>query len=203
MIVNIFPTPVYEEHLELDNTALIQSLNSVPQVRYNIDNSSTTTARSILEFEEFSELKKQIVSHSKKFIFDELGFCPLELYVTSSWYNIHHKDDFSQPHQHPNSFYSGVYYLEIPEGDSGTFYFMKFYNTVCSESFAPDIMFPSPTTSQKVNFHTPPGTLLIFPSHVWHGVTPNNTNGRRVTIAFNLYARGLVSGLNTKYLELR
>lgn len=203
MITNIFPTPVYEEHLEIDNSSLIDSLNAVPQVRYNSDTSSTTTTRSILEFEEFSELKNQILAHSKKFIFDKLGFSPLELYVTSSWYNIHHNGDYSQPHTHPNSFYSGVYYLEIPKDDSGTFYFMRYHNTVCSESLAPDIMVPSPITSQQVNFYTPQGTLLIFPSHVWHGVTPNNTNERRATIAFNLHVRGLVSGLNTKYLDLK
>ena len=29
MITNIFPTPVYEEHLEIDNSSLIDSLNAV------------------------------------------------------------------------------------------------------------------------------------------------------------------------------
>ena len=205
MIYNLFPTPVSQTTLDFDNKKILGIVDNLPHIRYNSDNSTTAAiSHELLNFEELKDLKTSILSEAKKFIFDDIGFCPgIDLYIASSWFNIHHRGDFSREHTHPNSFYSGVYYVDLPEGDSGDFYFMKMHDTACTATISPDVMYPNNYNSLRVVMDTKPGTLLMFPSHVWHGVTNNNTDHRRVTIAFNIFVRGLVSGLSTKYLELR
>ena len=45
------------------------------------------------------------------------------------------------------------------------------------------------------------GDLVIFPSHVEHMVTHNETNTERYSLAFNLFARGHV-GAGTSQIKL-
>jgi hypothetical protein len=98
----------------------------------------------------------------------------VELELGYYWININGKGSYNEKHNHmgtsPNSkkqsILSGVFYLNIPNGDSG--------NIIFSEK-----------NGNEISIKPDNGDLLLFPPEMIHRVEPNNTNEERISIAFN------------------
>jgi uncharacterized protein (TIGR02466 family) len=82
-------------------------------------------------------------------------------------------------HIHPMGWLSSAFYVETPEAPS-------------DDPHAGWIKFGEPgrPTTPKLpaeHFVKPePGTLVLFPSHMWHGTVPFTSDERRITIAFDI-----------------
>jgi len=114
----------------------------------------------------------------------KLGFEEMEPLLKSAWININGPNNYNECHDHPDSFYSAVYYVSAKanQGD------IMFYHPV---PFITNY-FISNKMSKLSNFNSSlwvakptTGTLLIFPSYLSHCVTINNTTEDRISIAFN------------------
>jgi len=85
-------------------------------------------------------------------------------------------------HCHPNSFLSGVYYVNTND-DSGDIFFQD-PRHVASMWSCP-VTEHTPWTIRQVTYHPVAGGMLIFPSWLYHGVEPNLSDAPRVSLSFN------------------
>ena len=104
--------------------------------------------------------------------------------LLSAWCNVNRNRNFNRPHVHPNSHWSGVYYVDIgkPDPDITPNGYIEFVDprNVAAAAEVPGFTFGDPC------FFVPePGMMLIFPSWLYHWVMPFYGAGERISIAFN------------------
>lgn len=96
------------------------------------------------------------------------------------WINVNPPNSYNETHRHPMSCFSTVLYCKVPQ-NSGKIRFVRPDDMEC---FVPvktsnDYNYGSHVIEPKVN------TLLLFPSHLNHSVSLNQSNDTRISIAFN------------------
>ena len=133
----------------------------------------------------FSTLNKEIESYfSDSSIFKE----NFKISYTGLWLNINKNGDYNSAHCHPNCDMSGVLWIQVPEGDVGNIYFTSPHEFI---EYTSHRIYNSRVTD-KFN-HAPgwggtpsAGTILLFPSHLYHEVFSNQTRKDRISASFNL-----------------
>jgi uncharacterized protein (TIGR02466 family) len=81
---------------------------------------------------------------------------------------------YNVTHNHPGSWFSGVYYLSVPQ-DSGS---IEFYHPSEAASFSG---YGRPTETFTVH----PGRLILFPPWLKHSVQQNRSQHDRLCVSFN------------------
>lgn len=106
---------------------------------------------------------------------------PLALHA-DGWINVNPPGAYNDPHSHVGSFWSGCYYVAMPDDpdeSSGAIEFIDAGTRLASN------LIKAPLTADKVRVQPKVGSVLLFPSTIKHWVHPNRGNADRVTIAFN------------------
>jgi uncharacterized protein (TIGR02466 family) len=113
------------------------------------------------------------------------------LVIGSMWSIVNRPGSWNRAHIHPGSNWSGVYYVQAPEG-SGDIEFTdpRTANVFHDLRYSPNRQRPKSCWS-KVTFKPEAGKLLIFPSWLYHSVAPNLSTAEgdaseRIIISFNL-----------------
>jgi uncharacterized protein (TIGR02466 family) len=113
------------------------------------------------------------------------------LKVTTMWSIINPPGNGNRAHVHPNSLWSGVYYVQAPEGagqieftDPRTIIIMNQPKYMAKKKRPRDCW-------TKVNYKPIPGRMIIFPAWLYHGVDTNvsKETGRaadRIILSFNI-----------------
>ena len=103
------------------------------------------------------------------------------------WLNINKGGDYNSMHLHPNSDLAGVFWIQVPtEGDSGRIKFTS------PHEFTEHKIFKMYNDKGAVEndcgyaFKPVPGTILIFPAHLYHEVEMNQTRNDRISASFNI-----------------
>ena len=197
-LYGIFPTPIYISKL---NKFTKKQLNYVDKLSLNINkNMGNVSSKNsyVLNDKPFNNIKKQLLNHITKY-FDEVISTSDKIvpYITQSWLNYTKENEYHHSHAHPNSFVSGVLYINAnKENDKIVFEKNKYqgidltkkdFNLYNSDSW----FFP---------VHT--GDLIMFPSDTQHKVEYKRGNNIRTSIAFNIYIKGIVGNL-IKLTELK
>jgi uncharacterized protein (TIGR02466 family) len=122
----------------------------------------------------------------------------LSLYVTQSWFNFADKGEFHHIHYHPNSFLSGVFYVDTdPDTDRITFY------NPLPKHFRVNSQHYTPFNSRDWWIPVKPGMLVIFPSFLDHNVPCVKHASTRISLAFNSFFKGPLGEPNMlDYLDL-
>ncbi|MGL5010281.1 MAG: TIGR02466 family protein [Paracoccaceae bacterium] len=114
-----------------------------------------------------------------------------QLRIGTMWAIINPPGSANRAHVHPNSSWSGVYYVQAPTNAGD----IDFTDPRTQHVMAPMRYVPKKKRPQhcwtKVNFTPVAGKILIFPSWLYHSVAPNLSTARgkdseRVVISFNL-----------------
>lgn len=107
------------------------------------------------------------------------------------WAIINPPGSSNRAHIHPSALWSGVYYVQTPKG-CGDIEFVdpRTEQLMNPARFQPNRKRPKNCWS-KVNFTPKAGKLLIFPSWLYHSVSPNLSTlkgnaGERIIVSFNL-----------------
>lgn len=130
-----------------------------------------------------SKLTKLITDYLNIYSRDILGVTDNDLSITQSWVNFNPKNTGHHMHNHYNSVLSGTFYLSVPDGVTGDMVIednrprgtiqhrgqLNFFNTAQ--------IFVTPKQYD----------LVIFPSYMYHWVTPNDGNEIRKSLAFNSF----------------
>ncbi len=130
-------------------------------------------------------LNKEIMIYEK----EVLGFKSNSLYITNSWFSKIEKGGYHPIHNHPNSFISGVCYLNVPSKSE------KIYFHHRSALFNKFDFYLKEKVSNQFNednfqFEVKTGDLLFFPSWINHSVGVNMENNQRLVLAFNCFIKG-------------
>ena len=110
----------------------------------------------------------------------------------ASWPNINRFGDYHSPHNHPWSYLSGTYYVQVPDADVDRDSSVDL-NPACISYYDPrsgtnPYTFPPGLRSSPIHTVRPvPGALLMWPSSVYHFVHPNLSTQKRYSISFNVH----------------
>lgn len=108
--------------------------------------------------------------------------------VGNLWYNVNPTGASNDRHTHPGCDLAGVFYVKIPEGESGDLelenpqHFANFHMLNTMEHGLKD------TTKCSHSLWFPPeeGITVIFPSNILHRVLTNKTKEDRISISWNM-----------------
>jgi len=125
-------------------------------------------------------------------ISDELGYAKDQvLKVTSMWSIINPPGNGNRAHCHPNSLWSGCYYIQAPKG-AGSIEFIDPRSVIIMNQPKYESKNKRPRAVwTNVRYKPIPGRMVLFPAWLYHGVDPNMSEaegraGDRVIIAFNI-----------------
>ena len=108
------------------------------------------------------------------------------------WFHVTRRGGFFGVHNHPNASWSGVYCVdpgtaEPGDKNSGLLGFINPTIMSAMHLYAGTANMQLPHGYQIAKVFLESGHLVIFPSWVLHDVKPFETDGERITIAFNCW----------------
>ncbi len=117
-----------------------------------------------------------------------------QLEITTMWSISNPPLASNRTHIHPGALWSGVYYVQAPEG-AGSLELNdpRTVNLMSYASFLPNTKRKTECWT-KVKIKPQAGKILFFPAWLYHGIDPNlakgeGRNAERVVIAFNINQR--------------
>jgi uncharacterized protein (TIGR02466 family) len=184
----LFPTPVMFTELSRDFTK--EELELVEKCSHSTNKNTGNTSSNnnyILNEPVMESLKKFVEEQTNVYI--KKVYKPkyhAEAYVTQSWLNWTKPGEYHHKHEHPNSFVSGVLYINTDETkDKITFHKANNYQQLQLASDTWDIY-----NSASWWFNVKPKGIVIFPSSLTHHVEDVTANEVRVSLAFNTFIKG-------------
>jgi len=205
---NLFPTPVFEFDLSnrIDFSEIKKHVESYHE-DYKTDWNKYTTHDLITTPDDLHMDKRfsglmSLLDHYSRMVINKLNIKSDSYYFLGMWANTHRRCATHHSHQHPNSFLSGVVYVDVPE-KSGGLYFEDPRDAKALINYdygdQPFSMFQS----RAWEFEPKVGKLIVFPSWLRHGTHPSDLadDEHRMSISFNIYPRYKCSR-NTMKIEL-
>jgi len=106
----------------------------------------------------------------------------VSLELATCWAMVNGKGASGTVHCHPNSYLSGVYYVNTTQ-ETGNIFFQD-PRPAANMVVCPVTEF-TPWTVRQISYQPASGGMLIFPSWLYHGVEPNLSETPRVSLSFN------------------
>ncbi|MFM9052275.1 MAG: putative 2OG-Fe(II) oxygenase [Bacteroidota bacterium] len=187
-IRNMFPVPLATFTLGRDFTEVerltFDDLLSTT-ARMNGGNSVTSDTY-VFEREELSDLAAFCTESVRSVMRYAYGASnDVLVRITQSWLTHTQIGGYHHMHHHPNSLLSGVLYIKTSKGDGINF--IKVANG--DASFRYRLLEQTVFNCDSERAEATEGTLLVFPSSVWHTVYRSNTDGR-ISLSFNTFMNG-------------
>ena len=188
-----FPTPIYikdlpnadelNRYLEQRIIQWSQADKGVQKTNVNGWHSTTNMNKKA----EYDALTKELFTMQEEIFKKE--FLELRPILGNMWANINYPGGYNRPHLHPNSLFSGVYWVKTPV-KSGNF--MAYDPRPGSHTTMPNRkegQLP-PQLWREVHYLPKAGTIIMFPSWLWHEVRTNESNDMRISVSFNFLQQG-------------
>ena len=185
-----FPTSVYGKDIQLDNNKLAQDI-------INWSNQDPGVKKT-----NYKGWHSQTDMHTKpeyKPLVDELFIFMIDIFkeewldrepiLGNMWANKNQPGGYNRHHIHPNSLFSGVYYIKTPPNCG---------KLICNDP-RPGIQTTMPVRVKgeppkhlwrEVHLTPITGRIVIFPAWLWHCVEPNESNDIRISVSFNFIQKG-------------
>ena len=104
------------------------------------------------------------------------------------WANINGPGNYNRPHLHPNSLFSGVYWVKTPKNSGNLMLYDPRPGIQMTMPNRKDGKLP-PEYWREVHYEPKAGRSIMFPSWLWHEVKPNKSNDTRISVSFNFLQR--------------
>ena len=188
-----FPTPIYildikdknlNAQLEKDVISWMNQDKGIK--RTNIKGWHSTT--NMHERPEFKRLVNALYEAQKKIYIEE--HLESEPVLGNMWANVNPPGGMNRAHQHPNSLWSGVYYIKA-EKNSGQ---LKIDDPRAAASMVRPKQKSGELSSRlwrETHYEPVAGRCIMFPSWVMHCVDPNESNDIRISVSFNFLQKGM------------
>ena len=186
-----FPTIIYAKDVQLDNRLFEREVIEWSKKDKGIRRTNMIGWHSTTEMHQIPVFKPLV---------DELFKMQMEIYkeelltrepiIGNMWANINPPGGYNRPHIHPNSHFSGVYYIKAPQ-NSGEIVFndpRSAAHMVMPERVK--AIKPPSHLWREVRVNPLEGRMLMFPSWLWHCVEPNESNDIRISVSFNFIQKG-------------
>ena len=148
----------------------------------------TPTDDDLHKRKEFFDLYKLIDDEARKFFNLELGLDNEDVYMSCMWANVQIDGCRHHVHCHPNAFYSGVIYLEIPDGPDVEPGFLFFVDPRPAKLMqVGNFKKHNWLSDRSYGFKPQLGAMLLFPSWLNHGtdIASMGAGKRRISVSFN------------------
>lgn len=195
-IISLFPTGV--GNFELGRNLTKSELSFIKSLeRRNNSGNFTSVDNYVFNNKQLKSLHKFCLQSATTY-FQELWKPKKELtlYITQSWINYTSKGQFHHKHEHPNSFISGVFYVNA-DGEKDKIIFFN-------EKYAHIKVFPTEYNMFNSDSWWIPvstGKLVLFPSSLEHMVESVIADQERISLSFNTFMKGPI-GENHSLTEL-
>jgi uncharacterized protein (TIGR02466 family) len=185
-IENLFPIAVGTDSLGRELTQ--QELNCLLKLptRPNIGNVTSTNSH-ILELPKLAKLKKDLLRSVDEYFKTTVNPVEgIEIYITQSWFNVTSNTQNHHQHSHPNSYISGVFYVN-GEGETDKIKFNAPHHP-----YLLDVNSVNWNLANSKTWWLPANTgdIVMFPSTLEHFVPTPTSSEPRMSIAFNTFLRG-------------
>jgi len=138
--------------------------------------------------EEYSDYKHKLLSVIHDYAHEVMKWDSIELQVTTSWLTMTDPGGYSSYHSHKNSLLSAVLY---GSDDCSP---IEFANLSHPETFLIEPFETNIYNSQQWWIRPEKGTLVIFPSYMYHRISHNKTDSPRYSLALNTLPTGRFGG---------
>lgn len=196
-IQNLFPTPV--GMIDLDRSLTKKELSFIlkQDKRPNMGN-KTSINHTLLKSAPLTALRSWLEDQVQEFF--KITVNPkqdVSLKITQSWANYSEPGQFHHKHEHPNSFISGIFYVQTNLSDKVYFFNDKYQQ----------IKFPPENwniwNSESWWYEAVAGRLILFPSSLTHMVPLVEGDQTRISISFNTFPVGVIGDeMNLTELKL-
>lgn len=184
-IHSLFSTPIaffrFQKLLSNDESLFINN----QETRKSMGNTMSTNVN-ILDNDNLLNIKK-FINDSINIYFTEIyqpkTNCTLE--ITQSWINYTNPGEYHHKHDHPNSFLSGVFYINADKDSDSIFFFNRPYKQIQVVPKEFNIF-----NSDSWQFPVGTNDLILFPSSLEHMVTHTSSKQTRISLAFNTFIKG-------------
>jgi uncharacterized protein (TIGR02466 family) len=190
IIEKFFPTIVYGKDVQLDNNKLAQDIvnwsnqdKGVSKTNYKGWHSTTDMGQK----PEYQQLVTELLRMQKEIYNNE--HLDRHARLGNMWANINPPGGMNQPHIHPNSLFSGVYYVKS-QPKAGR---LKIYDPRPGVQFIMPVRKPGDPGKdmwRDANIQPVVGRIIMFPAWLWHAVEPNKSNDLRISVSFNFIQDG-------------
>jgi uncharacterized protein (TIGR02466 family) len=189
----LFPTPVYIADIKhptlnqnLERDIIAWSKQDKGMTRTNIKGWHSTT--NMHERPEFKNLVSMLYACQKTIY--EQEYYESEPVLGNMWANINPPGGMNRAHQHPNSLWSGVYWIKTPKNCGQ----LKIDDPRSVASMIrprqKDIKKPD-RLWRETHYEPIAGRVIMFPSWLMHAVDPNESNDIRISVSFNFLQKGM------------
>jgi uncharacterized protein (TIGR02466 family) len=177
---NLFPTLVFTATIENFEEINANILTKLFKCEHREEKVYGWQTQNIADWEELQPLIAQIDSYIK-YIQTHMGYMQDDQ-LDSMWIQEYDKPHMLEKHKHPNSWYSGAYYLQAdPE-----------CGPLSLHDHRPDVGIVSypkneenTDVSHRIEFKPEAGLLILFPSWCTHSVIMGKENTKRISLSFN------------------
>ena len=190
MIVHqLFPTPVYSS--KLDRVLTKKELKTISQYKKELVPNAgymSSSENYVLKNTALNNLKKDL--HTKVIDYFSEVVCPNDSiipYITQSWINYTEANQFHHRHNHPNSYVSGVFYINTDKEVDKIRFFKDDFKRIELECKKFNEF---NATSWSCPVET--GDIVLFPSTLNHGVDRKKGTNTRISLSFNVFIKGKI-----------
>jgi len=182
-----FPTPIYIADIEHPtlNQELERDIIAWSKKDKGITRTNIQGWHSDITMHNRPEYKKLVsmLYAAQKTIYDQ-EHLDSEPIIGNMWANINPPGGMNRAHQHPNSLWSGVYYIKAPKNCG----YLKIDDPRASAAMSrprqkkgklPERLF------RETQYEPIAGRCIMFPSWLMHCVDPNESNDIRISVSFN------------------
>ena len=192
-IYNLFSTPLYGKVLNIDTKKIVSQLQKYDFHNAGFDDfpgvkeiAAASKRVDVLNDKKFKDLKKVLMNEFYLFTKEHMRYTN-QFKITTSWFTKALKGQSSNFHNHNNSMYSAVLYLQTDE-NSGAISFNKHEN----KRFDLEVQDCNILNSPEWKITPVNGLFLIFPSEIYHKVQENKSDIVRHSLALNFLPTGLL-----------
>ena len=188
-----FPTPIYIADIkhptlnqELERDIVAWSNKDKGITRTNVQGWHSTT--NMHELPEYQSLVRMLYE-CQKTIYQQEHY-ESEPFLGNMWANINPPGGSNRAHQHPNSLWSGVYWIKTPK-NCGQLKIDDPRSVACmtrprqKDTKKPDRLW------RETHYEPIAGRCIMFPSWLMHCVDPNESNDTRISVSFNFLQKGM------------
>ena len=188
-----FPTSVYIQDLPNAvqlNQYLEQQIIKWSQTdpkgkpRTNVNGWHSTTDMN--HKEEYNVLTKELFVMQDEIFKKE--FLDLKPVLGNMWANINYPGGYNRPHLHPNSLFSGVYWIKTPVKSGNLMLYDPRPGVQMTMPNRKEGKLP-PELWREVHYEPVAGRCIMFPAWLWHEVRINESNDTRISVSFNFLQR--------------
>lgn len=194
----LFPIPLLFTNINREFTKEeLEFFDEQGKTTYKNEGNITSLDNYLMKHDAMSTLKKEVTEAFQMYL--DKVIIPTEdvkPYITQAWLNFTSEKQYHHKHAHPNSYLSGVLYVNADEKNDKITFFTEGYKQIK--------LHPKEWNwynSESWFFNVKPGDIVVFPSSLSHMVEQKAGDNVRISLAFNTFLRGKI-GHNQSLTEL-